>query len=316
MVTYYLFRLLSFLVPLLPVSLAYWLADCTGELGYAIGRRARANVESNLRHVLGPQTKPEQLRALAREAFRTQARNYLDLFRIPRLKLAEVDRLVEVEGWERWQEALAQGKGLIVVAAHLGNLEIVAMKAVVRGYAVTLPVEPLKPPKLFDLVLRLRRSQGLNVVAADETALKAIFRALRRNEVVALGADRDILGNGVEVPFFGQPALLPPAAALVALRTGSPILPVRSSRRPDGGYAAYVAEPIWLRPSGDRQRDVREGTARMAATLEEFIGAQPGQWVMFEDVWNKDKERSSLRANSQHGDKESCPLSLEGRGLG
>jgi len=299
MVTYYLFRVLSILVPLLPIGFAYWLADRLGELAYRFGGAARASVRRNLQHVLGPGAEPSQVEHLARRAFRTQARNYVDLFCVPRLDLAVVDRIVEVEGWEHLQEALAAGKGALGIAGHLGNLEVVALKALAAGCSVTIPVEPLQPPELFRLVCHLRASQGLHIVRADEMALKAIYRALQHNELVALASDRDILGNGIDVPFFGQPASLPPAAALIALRTGAALLPVRAERLEGRRYRAVVLPPFWLRPSGDRRHDIYEGTARVAAILEGFIRTDPGQWVMFADVWKQRPSGQGVQAEGR-----------------
>src|SRR2546426_1459106 len=113
------------IVPALPAELAGALGEVGGAAAYAFGRTARRGIASNLAAVLG-RLDPDLVALRAREAFRTQAANYLDLFRLPRLSLAEIERRVDPVGWEHLQRALSGGPGAVLAAAHLGNNHPVA----------------------------------------------------------------------------------------------------------------------------------------------------------------------------------------------
>src|SRR5207247_292428 len=102
-----------------------------------------------------------------------------------------------------------------------------------RGYAVTSVVERIEPPELNDLLLRLRNAGGIRLIPLGADLMKEFLAALRRNEVVALVMDRDIAGTGVTVEFFGAETSLPSGAALLALRTGAPIISALAVRTAD-----------------------------------------------------------------------------------
>ncbi|HEY3111722.1 MAG TPA: hypothetical protein VGL23_23400, partial [Chloroflexota bacterium] len=195
------------IVPALPTELAGALGEVGGAAAYALGRVARRGIASNLAAVLGP-FDPDLVALRAREAFRTQAANYLDLFRLPRLSLAEVERRVDVAGWEHLESALGGGRGAILAAAHLGNIDRVAQVACARGRPVTIPIEPIEPPELLALVTGLRAAHGLELVPVDRGALRSVVRALRAGGVAGFTIDRDVQRTGQPTPLFGRTARL------------------------------------------------------------------------------------------------------------
>ncbi len=132
-------------------------------------------------------------------------------------------------------------------------------------------------------VNRARGAMGLQLVHTD-TPL-AVVRALRQGKVFGLLADRPVTGVGERVSFFGRDALIPSAHIALGLRTGAPVIPAFSLR--DHGRLVASFEPrLPLVPSGDRDADVREGVARWAKVLEEYVRRFPEQWTVFERVWS------------------------------
>jgi KDO2-lipid IV(A) lauroyltransferase len=271
-------------VPALPRGVTEALGEIGGAAAYGLGRAARRGVASNLSAVLG-RYDPDLVALRAREAFRTQAANYLDLARLPGMTLDEVERRIEVEGWAHLEAALRGGRGAILAAAHLGNIDLVAQIACARGVPVTIPIEPVEPPELLALVTGLRTAHGLELVPIDRGALRAAVRALRRGGVAGFAVDRDIQGSGQATRLFGRTARLSHAPAVLSLRTGAPIVPAGTRRRRDGQFAARLGEPI--APTGT----AAELMDRVARWLESVIRETPGQWVMFEPLF--DDERAS-----------------------
>jgi lauroyl/myristoyl acyltransferase len=282
---YYLYRLLGLLVPLIPPGLGYPLATRLGDLLYGLEKGARANIYDNVTHISeGRPKEAGDIEAIVRGVFRSMARNYYDLFRVPALSLTEIARLVKIEGWEHVENALSRGKGLIIVTAHFGGADIVAQVLARREIPVVAPAEHLKPEGLFQYVCSLRASKGLRLIPIDGPLLD-LFRALRRNEVVGLAADRDITGSGIVVDFFGAPARLPDGYAQLSLRTGAPIIVAFSQRLPDNTFVAHFEPPLELKATGDRNRDVKTGVEKVVAIMERCIGEHPEQWAMSVPVW-------------------------------
>ncbi len=274
-------------MPRLPVGVGYWLADRMGDALYRLSRETRAGVRHNVRHVLGAEAAGAEVEGVVRGVLRNLARHYYDLLRLPSLSPAQVEGLVaEVAGWEHVEEALAAGKGLILVSAHFGSIQIVVHRFIFRGIPVLIPTERIEPPVLFEHICRLRTSQGLRLIPIDGPLLE-LFRALRRNEIVGLAADRDVTGSGIVVDFFGAPARLPTGHVQLALRTGAPLVVGFTWRLPDNRFAARFEPPLQLARTGDEERDVRAGVEQVVAVMERYIRERPDQWVMTVPLWDR-----------------------------
>ena len=142
------------------------------------------------------------------------------------------------------REGLADGTGVILALPHLGGWEWAGRWIADCGWPITVVVEPLEPPELFEWFAEFRRSLGMNVVPLGPGAASAAIKALKANDVVCLLCDRDIGGGGVEVEFFGERTTLPAGPATLALRTGAPVLPTAVYFRPDGGHLGKVGAPL------------------------------------------------------------------------
>ncbi|GAC1449347.1 MAG: hypothetical protein PVSMB4_07420 [Ktedonobacterales bacterium] len=230
-----------------------------------------------------------------RGVFRHLALNYLDFFRGRHLSPDSVIASLHIEGQEKLEAAVARGRGVILLGTHLGNFEQAASRLGVIGFPVTVPVERLKPERLFQLVCRLRSHHHLRMVPADTTeGLREMYAALRRGEMVMLAGDRDVLGTGVTVPFFGAPARLPTGIPLVARRSGASVLGAFSWRERRGpARGVFVPIDLGLDRVDQSREESGDGTSRerlrgealqralrpIIAALEVQIAAHPEQWV-------------------------------------
>src|SRR5919199_799979 len=166
---------------------------------------------------------------------------------------------VDVRGWEHLAAARAGGRGVLLVTAHLGSVALVGQMVALGGCPANVVVEALEP-RLLALLGSLRAQHGITPLPAGPGLLRAIVAALGRNEVVGLLSDRDVLGNGVEVTFFGAPTRLPGGAAGLGLRTGAVVLPAFTARQPDGRYLGWFEPPLHLAETGIVRADVRTNT--------------------------------------------------------
>jgi KDO2-lipid IV(A) lauroyltransferase len=278
---YLAYLVASRLVPRLPRPVGYWLADRAGDLAWCGARAARRAVAGNLTRVTG--RKPT--RQLVRLVFRHGARNYYDTFLIPTLGPDELRGLVQVEGWSQLEAALAAGKGAIMVGVHLSSVALCGQIVAARGHSITTVTEAADPPDLNEFLLRLRSGGGVRALPLGGDLMRQLLAALRRNEVVGLVMDRDIAGTGVAVDFFGAETRLPGGAALLALRTGAPILPAVAVRARGDRFRGWIANPVDVERVADPGESVRRTTAAIARRFEPYIRAHPEQWTVFQPIW-------------------------------
>jgi KDO2-lipid IV(A) lauroyltransferase len=216
-------------------------------------------------------------------------RYYTESFRLPNLSKKHVDRCFSVDGFHHIEEALEVGNGAILALPHLGGWEWAGRWMADRGHRMTVIVEPLNPPELFEWFTQLRSDLGMNVVPLGPAAAPAILGALKRNEIVCLLSDRDIQGGGIEVDFFGEKTTLPAGPAMLGIRANTAVLPVATYfTNAVDGHHAVIRPPLPLDREGKLRAAITAGTQALAVELEGLIRRAPEQWHLFQPNWPSD----------------------------
>ena len=293
------YRLGSLVLPRLPA----WLVDgATRLLAGAVALRnseRRLIVERNLRRVTAGDGEPPEgdLRRAVRETFVAYGRYYVDCARLAAAGPAAVDAGFTFNNYQHISDARLIGPGAILVLPHVGSWEWAGVWLAQRpGMRVTAVVEPIDHPELFEWMGRFRRRIGMDIVPAGPEALGALTRALHDGHVVCLLSDRDIGGGGVEVEFFGERTTLPGGAAVLARRTGSPIVGVVVTSR-NGKHHAETMPPLVVGREGRLRDVVAETTQLLARRLEEMIRTAPTQWHLMQPNWPSDHEALAAFGN-------------------
>ena len=199
-----------------PTALSATVGTLLGGPASIAMRERRAMVERHMRRVV-PKASSLEIRRLTQRVFDSYARYYVESFRLPSLSSRQVAASFDVEGYEEHLlPALDRGNGVILALPHLGGWEWAGRWAADLGNKMTVVVEPLDPPELFEWFVRLREKFGMRVIPVGPDAGAAALSALRANEVLCLLCDRDISGGGIPTPFFGERTLLPAGPATLA----------------------------------------------------------------------------------------------------
>lgn len=278
---------MQWLVERLPRRLGYALAILLARFAWLFARRARSALERNLQIAL-PELTPVERRRIARRNFRNHSKAYTDLMRLPVARVEDLRSLLRVEGVGYLEAARARGRGVLVVSAHMGSWEIAAAIWSATVAPVSLFAEELEPRELYEWYRCTRARLGISVLPLTRAGLRQVLQALDEQEMVVTAIDRDILGTGILVDFFGRPARIPDGPAAIALRKGTPLLPVAVYRLPDDTFQAVGYPPIFAEPTGDRAADIRRVTGELVRHLEGFIRAYPDQWHMPHRIWEDD----------------------------
>ncbi len=287
--TYGIYRVLGELTGRMPPRMGYWTARWMGSLIYLLLPSVRRVVTHNLRHVLGPDVPEAEVRACVRRACVNIAKCHYDLFRLSRRSADEIREMASIEGAERILEPVAEGRGVVMIAAHVGNVDVAGQLPAIYGAPVTGAVEHVQPESLFRYTLGLRQTHGLRLIPVDK-ALIGLYRALKRGEIVVLPVDRNVSDNAREVSFFGTPTLLPDGPVRLARRTGAALIPALVWRCPDDSLGVQIAPEIEVPRTEDREADVAACMEKVVAVVEQHIAKYPDQWLMASPVWPMDKD--------------------------
>jgi len=261
------------------------LGTVLGDLYHLLGRSRRRILERNLALALPELDAPARAR-LAREVARHFGRVGLDAIRQQRLGPEALMAEVEIIGREHLDEALAEGRGVFLLSAHIGSWEVAALIAgllIETGFAVVN--RPLDNPRLERALAGIRERFGNRALGKHRVA-RDMLRQLRSGGAVGILIDqRSRVREAVEVPFFGHPAWTHPILARLALHTSAPVVPIWGVWVGPGRYQVIFGEPVRAEALPEAERTELALTARLLAITEQIIREHPEQWLWYHDRW-------------------------------
>jgi KDO2-lipid IV(A) lauroyltransferase len=181
-------------------------------------------------------------------------------------------------------KAIQGNKGALLFSAHLGNWEI-APFILSKKAKISVIARPLDHKLLEKKLLKIRTGFGAEVIHKHQ-ASKQILRLLRKNEMVAILIDQNVLrSQAVFVDFFGKPAATTPSLAMFHLRTSSPLIPVFCYPSSSKGYIIKIMPPLEITLSGDHSEDILKITQLCTKIIEDQIQKDPSLWMWFHNRW-------------------------------
>lgn len=255
-----------------------------GRLGYRPFGIRRRVVERQIAAAF-PEWDAGRVEATARAAYDNLGRTTIEAAILPRYGRDKiVDLFDPPANWNRLEGAIRNGRGVIVVAGHLGNWELGGAYLAARGLDLEAVARQMENP-LFDAYLTRTRSRTGMKVIYDGDAVRRVPRALRGNGVVAFLIDQGAAGlASTWVRFFGRYAKTPRGPAVFALRLQAPVFFVAPIRKSDGRFA-FGIEEIPVHQTGDRNADVDRIVADYTAVLERWVRATPEQYFWHHRRW-------------------------------
>lgn len=285
-IAYFAYASVAWLGRVLPTTTGRVLFRWAGTAAYHVMPAVRAVVAANQAQVLGRPVDDPLVAAATREAFRSYARYWFDSFDVATWSDERILAEMSFDGLDVVQKLLAERRGLLAVVPHMANWDAAGRALAAHGIRVLSVAERLRPESLYELFLRHRRELGMDIIGLvdDGDVARKLTNALDEGRFVALVADRDLSGRGVEVEMFGAPRRLPAGPAVLALRSGAPVV-VAEIFETRTGWRCTLHPPIEPVSTGDRRADVEALTRAIAERFERAIAAAPSQWHLFQPGW-------------------------------
>jgi lauroyl/myristoyl acyltransferase len=252
----------------------------------------REMLARHLARVAGTEVSRFRMERMVDEAIASYARYWAESLRLPQLTAREIDAGMDYDGLEHIEGGLSAGRGTILALPHLGGWEWAGAHLVTLGMPVSVVVERLQPPDLFDWFVGFRVQLGMNVIPVGPQAAAQCAQALADNHVLCLLSDRLISGtSGVNVEFFGEATQLPAGPATLALRTGARLLlaAVYFQDRTDDHLGLVLPVEAQRSAEGRLRVDVERVTRLVAEGFEDFIRRAPTQWHLMQPNWPSDR---------------------------
>lgn len=273
--------LLLRLLQALPATWARRLMRFVGWAVFALGVRRTIALE-NLRRAFPEKTDADR-RALARANYLHVAECAADFLRSPALSDEQLFAMVDEGEFPRIRQLLDEGRGLVAATAHFGNFELFGVWGARRKVGLNILTRTLKG----SANARWVATRTLAGIKEIHSGMEHLLEAVRRKEVLALLVDQNMLPKrAVFAPFFGVPAATTPAPAVVAARTGAPVVLALLERVGEGRYRFVFDGPFeFQRTRADLQDDVLAFTAMLNERLERRVRERPEQWFWLHRRW-------------------------------
>ncbi len=245
----------------------------------ALDTRFRRVAASNLAMAL-PATTASERAAIIEGCFRSIARLLALLPRFPSINASNVREWIRYEGFEHFENAKRQGRGVLFATAHLGNWEFSAFAHALMTETMTFVVRPLDNPLLDQLATRYRTLSGNRVLAREDYA-RAMLAVLKKNEALGILIDQNVTADrGVFIDFFGVKACVDSGFARLAAHSQAAVIP---------GYALWSEEErkfvLHFDPVVPVTGDVLADTQAIHSALERAIRLRPEQWLWIHRRW-------------------------------
>jgi KDO2-lipid IV(A) lauroyltransferase len=285
-ITYVLLYALVRFLSMIPYHTGQRLGRVFGSgLARVLGGRVNVSLD-NLQYIYGSRIKERELRDLNARIVVHFSQMLFEAPHILRLKPTNLERYVVFENEGNFLSAIEKGRGVLILTAHFGNWELMSAATSLRfaekGAVIARPINFLPAERMMNQL----RSRFGNKIIPKQRAMRRVLTAVKENMAIGFLMDQNVdWYEGVFTRFMGRPACTNKGLALLALRTGAPVIPMFSVRRGDGRYRIIFEREVELIRTGDKTRDLEENTQIFSGIIERYVSQYPDQWFWFHRRW-------------------------------
>jgi len=279
---------LSMPLAILPMSVALKVGDALGLLlFYVWGSRRKIAIDNLEKSVsAGGLLISEPAEAVIKSNFMNLGRSFIEVIKIYYGLGDKIIESIRIEGIEHFRAAQAKGKGVILLAGHCGNWELLAVAASAKLSGMAIVARPINNPYAHKLVERVRRKYG-NEVIYKKGALKPVIRKLKNNECVGILMDQAVIPEeGYVMDFLGRGAWTMKMPAVIARKTGAAVI-AGFIHRTAAGHMITVYPEVELSGNSDKEEAVMEDTKKFSSYIENYIKEHPAEWLWIHRRWKR-----------------------------
>lgn len=253
-------------------------------LFYHVGIKNRLITMHNLLRSF-PEKDVNEIIRITKGVYRHFAIVAAEFFDLPSITKENIHEWMDVEGLENYQTAIAKGKGLLSIVAHFGNWELMTIAVPFFLKPMYIVYRPLDSPVIDNIVEYVRTMQGNEMITKGGSG-KRVMELLKENQVIGILSDQNVAKReGVFVEYFGRPACTGVGLAVMAMRSGAPVLPAFMARQPSGKYKLILKPTVEAVCTDNYENDLMVNTQRFTKIIEDVVREYPDQYFWFHQRW-------------------------------
>lgn len=299
---YHTLKTMSRLISSLPYTFVLQAGKWLGKLYYRLAGRQRKRAIAQM--MAGMSLSAAESETIVKSLFTKIGQTFLEIMYTPALSAQNLQRYVSIENMHYFREALAEGHGVVILTAHVGNWEWLGAGLALSGLPITSVIKRQPNDQHTRLLNEYREMVGMEIFARGTTELVAAAKAMKKGKGLGFLADQDAGVSGIFVDFFGRAASTPIGPAVFAKRFKAPVVPCYIVRKKEGGHRLIIHKPFYYEDTGNESEDIRRLTVTITNHLEDFIRRYPDEWLWFQKRWNTrpDDDRLTKRQTAAAND--------------
>lgn len=273
----------SLIIRVMPGRFLYGFSAVLGRVFYIIAVKHRRIAKESLRIAFGEEKDPGEIGKISRDCFISIAKSGAEILKLV-VDHNYMAQRVKIEGSGHLEKALARGRGVILVSAHLGNFPLLISKLDIDGYKIGVIMRRMRDERFERFLIRKRSKFGMRVIYSQprQACVAETLRALRGNEMVFIPMDQNFGTGGVFVDFFGRKAATATGPVILAQRTKAAVVPCFIFREPDNTHRIVFEPQVELSEGPD---SIRENVQRITSIIERHIRIHPCEWGWMHRRW-------------------------------
>ena len=279
---YYVLKAISLVACALPRSFCEFLGQALGNLAWLVVPQKRKQLATGqIKMCLGVDD-GEAMRIAKASTVRFGPMLF-EVLRFPVIR-KQPEQYVHIEGLEKLQQGMAEGKGAIIAAAHSGNWELMGGAFAMAGIPLVGVAMKQKNSAADRFINEYRTLIGMHITY--KTGVREMFAMLKNGWAIGLIMDQDTnRHDGVILDFFGRPTNCTPGAASMARFQGVPIFTSFMHRDEDGHHTLFVEGPFHVEKTADKRADIKRMTQVINNAIEAHVRKYPEEWFWLHDRW-------------------------------
>jgi KDO2-lipid IV(A) lauroyltransferase len=276
----------SWIVKIIPESYLYAFAKNISALAYFFAKKQKEIALNGLSIAFGKEKSAQEIEIIAKDCFTYIAKSAVELmffFDKPQ----DLKNRVQIQGKENLDQALAAGRGVILVSAHFGNFPLLLGKLAMEGYKTGGIMKPMHDTRMEKIFFKKREQIGVKTIYSQprNTCVNESISALRNNELLFIPIDQNFGTGGIFVDFFGEKAATATGPVVLAQRTKAALIPCFILRQPDDQHKIIFEAELKLEEGKDAQDVILVNIQKLTNIIETYIRKYPAEWGWIHRRW-------------------------------
>ena len=283
-----LYKVVKFLVLLLPKRLIKFILDILANLIYLVDIKHKKIAKTNLDEVFKNSLKEDRKKQIIKNSYKNLVYNIYEFIQNQTLKLEDFEQKIDIVDEHHLTDAIKNKRKIILITAHYGNWEYGNIYIPLKYAPTTMVGRPLNNRFLNDELDKTRTKNNNEMLTKNE-ASRGLVKALKNDRILGLVIDQNN-SKGVEVDFLNNKIKMIDSASRLAMKFDAVIIPVFFTPKEFSKYEMRLYKPIEANEYKNKEQGLEKLTQYQANILSAHIIKQPDFWLWQHKIFKEFKK--------------------------